>query len=86
MTETNVEIDRDQMEQLRNETRAELVQTFHKQKILARAARKAGNPAQGAVHTLQADYLYKMIAALDVPPSDDPYSDLNTTRIQEAIG
>jgi len=27
-----------------------------------------------------------MIAALDVPPSDDPYSDLNTTRIQEAIG
>ncbi len=74
MTETSVELDRDRMEQLRNETRAELVAQFHKQNMLSRAARKAGNPAQSNIHQLQADYLYKMIAALDVPAHEDPYA------------
>lgn len=82
MPEPNVELDRDRMEQLRNETRAELVAEFHKQKILSRAARKAGHPAQAAVHSVQADLYYKMIGALDVPPNEDPYA--NSDHLKEA--
>lgn len=74
MPEINVELDRDRMEQLRNETRAELVAEFHKQKMLSRAARKAGHPAQATIHSAQADLYYKMIGALDVPTNEDPYA------------
>ncbi len=81
MPETNVELNRDRMELLRNETRTELVAEFHKQKMLSRAARKAGHPAQAAIHSVQADLYYKMIGALDVPPNEDPYAD--SDHIQE---
>lgn len=74
MPETNVELDRDRMEQIRNDTRAELVAEFHKQKMLSRAARKAGHPAQATVHSVQANLYYKMIGALEVPPNEDPYA------------
>ncbi len=82
MPEPNVELDRDRMEQLRNETRAELVAEFHKQKMLSRAARKAGHPAQATVHSVQADLYYKMIGALDVPAAEDPYA--NSDHLKEA--
>ncbi len=82
MPEPNLELDRDRMEQLRNDTRAELVAEFHKQKMLSRAARKAGHPAQAAVHSVSADLYYKMIAALEVPAHEDPYA--QGDHLQEA--
>ncbi len=74
MREPDLELDRDSMELLRNNTRAELVTEFHKQKMLARAARKAGHPARAGTHSLQADLYYKMIIALEVPANEDPYA------------
>ncbi len=79
MREPNVELDRDRMEQLRNQARDELVDQYHQQKMLARAARKCGNPTQASSHQRQVDYLYKMITALDTPITDDA-----DTHLQEA--
>jgi len=79
MKEPNVELHRDHMEQLRNQARDQLVDQYHQQKMLARAARKCGNPIQASSHQHQVDYLYKMIIALDAPMTDDA-----DTHLQEA--